>query len=249
MPGSNYYILSHLPGLGGFGSEPALSAGQLLEQVAFDTTANELVRAVWLGDDLLQRQSFLAGELKQQEVAPAVLTVRQIRDEEPLPDQLIVSKGDEASGRQVVDRLWSAYFNYGAVVARRGRSELLGAWLSFELGLRNALAEARAKALELEGRDYLVRATLEQTDYDFETLLTEWASAATPLAGLRVLDRARWAWLDERGAWFSFGYDELVAYAAKLMLLHRWHRLARAEQGGAAPLGVAGQSTSERTTP
>jgi len=248
MPGSNYYILSHLPGLGGFGSEPTVSAVELADQVAFDATAGELVRAVLLGDDLLMRQSVLAGELKAQDVSPAVLTLRQVRDEEPLPVELSVAKQEEGAERQVVDRLWSAYFNYGGAVARRGGSELLLGWLSFELALRNELAEARAKALELEGQDYVVRAALAGSDYDFGPLLTEWASAATPLAGLRVLDRARWGWLEEHGSWFSFGYDELVAYAAKLMLLHRWGRVARAEQGMAAG-GVAGQSISERTTP
>ena len=46
-----------------------------------------------------------------------------------------------------------------------------------------------------------------------------------PLAALEVLDRARWAWLQEQGQWYSFKADEIEAYAAKLVVLQRWRRL------------------------
>jgi hypothetical protein len=49
-----------------------------------------------------------------------------------------------------------------------------------------------------------------------------------PLSGLKVLDRARWDWLSRNDRAYSFENDEIAAYAAKLMLLHRWRRLAQA---------------------
>jgi hypothetical protein len=45
------------------------------------------------------------------------------------------------------------------------------------------------------------------------------------LEGQKVLDRARWAWLDEHDRWFTFEDDELAAYAARLLLVNRWHRI------------------------
>jgi len=36
---------------------------------------------------------------------------------------------------------------------------------------------------------------------------------------------ARWAWLADNDAWFSFRDDELAVYAARLMLLHQWKRI------------------------
>jgi hypothetical protein len=45
---------------------------------------------------------------------------------------------------------------------------------------------------------------------------------------LQAVIRARWAWICEHDAWFSFSDDELAAYAAKLVLLEQWRRLIEA---------------------
>ena len=42
---------------------------------------------------------------------------------------------------------------------------------------------------------------------------------------LEALDRARWDWVTEREAWYSFSDDEVAAYAAKIIILHRWRRI------------------------
>ena len=80
--------------------------------------------------------------------------------------------------------------------------------------------------------------------------MSEWASAATPLAGLKVLDLARWDWLKRHGAYFTFGDDELAAYAAKLMLLGRWNRIEAASDEENAEAGdsdgKSAVSTEER---
>ncbi|MCJ7542993.1 MAG: hypothetical protein MUP47_00235, partial [Phycisphaerae bacterium] len=101
----------------------------------------------------------------------------------------------------------------------------LAQWVGYEVALRNALAAARAQALGLEAADYLVATDLGQADGDLSAVVGEWAAAPNPLAGLRVLDAARWDWLAWHDAWFSFQDDELIAYAAKLVLLDRWQRL------------------------
>ena len=78
---------------------------------------------------------------------------------------------------------------------------------------------------------YLVAPELGDRDLDFSALVSAWSSAQDPLAGEQVLDRARWDWLEEHGRWFSFKADEIEAYAAKLILLHRWRRLVNQRPG------------------
>ena len=223
MAGDNYYLMTALPALGEMGSPPPFSAAELLAHVQPNSGAAELVEAVLLSDDLIQREAFLAGEIEQ--VSPAVLTVAQTRNEQPLPEFLLpVSDLDESHAGLAVDTLWASYYHYAASVAGRRSSRFLTEWLGYEVALRNALAVARAKALDMDGAGCTVAVELAG-EYDFSMLLAEWAAASNPLAGLRVLDGARWRWLTENDAWFTFADDELVVYAVKLMLLFRWKRL------------------------
>jgi hypothetical protein len=101
----------------------------------------------------------------------------------------------------------------------------LAAWVGFEVGLRNATAKARAEALELDPGNYMVTPELVDPEIRFDNILGDWIAASNPLDGFRVMDRARWNWLTENERWYSFSDDEVAAYTAKLMLLHRWHRI------------------------
>ncbi len=227
MAGENYFLITALPSPPELGGAGAMTAGELIEHVGESTGPRSLIEAIFLADDLLQRDAFLAGELDQP--TPAVLVGEQVRDEAPLPEYLAAEVGESQSGRIATDSLWSAYYRYAAGIAARTHSAFLAAWIAHEVGLRNALVEARAKALSLEPGDYLVAIDLGDPHEDFAAVVSEWSAAGDPLAGLRVLDTARWRWLDEHDAWFSFADDELAAYAARLMLLNRWRRLT-AEQ-------------------
>lgn len=222
MGAGNYYRISALPALGDLGSAAPFSLAAMREYVSDRPPARALVDALLVFDDLRQREAFLAGELK--EVAPAVLTPAQVRNEEPLPAYLTAADGP--SRRVAADAVWAAYFQHTARVAARRGSTLLAEWTSHEVAMRNALVTARAQALGLDPAPYLVAPELAEHDADFSALISEWSAAPDPLAGARVLDRARWAWLREHDAWFSFGDEELAAYAAKLMLIVRWHRLS-----------------------
>ncbi len=221
MQTDRYYYLSALPALGGLGSASPIGFSELLEHVGEHTPRGELVGAVFLLDDLLEREAFLAGEIEQ--VEPAVLTVRQARNEAPLPE-FLAPRAEGDTGALGADALWEGYFRHAAEVGRTLGSTLLTRWVGFEAALRNALAAARAKRLEIEGTGYLVATDLAESDVDFSPILGEWAAAPTPLAGLRVAIRARWDWLTLNDAWFSFSDDELVAYAVRLMLLEQWRR-------------------------
>jgi hypothetical protein len=224
-----YFMVSALPSLGDLGSPPPLALEALREHVAPSAGASALVDSILLADDLVQRESLLTGETS--DAAPAVLTTEQVRGEAPLPPELAAT--DEAgSAHPAADAVWEAYFRHAAAVARRRGSPFAAAWTAREVALRNALVAARAKALGFDATDYLVAPDVgAECDDDFTPVLNDWVAAANPLEGLRVLDQARWTWLAEHDGWFSFADDEVAAYAAKLMLLVRWHRLAQAQAG------------------
>ena len=239
MTGGYYFLITALPSLGDIGSAPPMGLGELAEFLGQAEGLRLLVETITLGDDLVQREALLAGEIS--EASPAVLTTAQLRDEEPLPDYLGPPADQDQAGRIPADALWAAYYHRSASVAAECKSPLLAMWVGFDVTLRNAFASARAKTLQLEPADYLVAPELSEEIDQFDPLINEWSSAPDPLAAMRVLDQARWRWLTDNDRWFSFDQDELVAYAAKLMLLNRWHRLATA-QADQAPQPVANEA-------
>ncbi len=238
MAGSqqNYYLLSALPDPGPFGSEPPLAPGELLEALSVNPGAWELARALFLSDDLLQREAVVTGEIDAPE--PIVLSVEQVRDEAELPEALL-AQVSQTPRRVAADALWEAYFRYVADLADRTGGAFLRRWVGFEVGLRNALATARARALDLEAAEYTLADDLAEDDAMVGAAVSEWSQASDPLAATRALDRARYAWLDANDDWFAFSDDELTAYAAKLMVLSRWQRLTEARQRGEVPPAVS----------
>lgn len=224
MAGRQYYLITSLPPLDELGSTLPLSLHQLLAHAAEDAGPRAVVEVILLGDDLLQRQAVLSGELEQAE--PSVLTPAQLRDDEPLP---AFPPGDEDEPPRIADdAVWAGYYRHAADVAKAQNSGFLAEWVRHEVALRNAIAEARAKQLELDVDDYLVARELDPDREDCSAAVNEWSAAPDPLAAMKALDNGRWAWLAEHDRWFSFHIDELAAYAAKLVLLHRWHRLKQA---------------------
>jgi len=230
---SSYYLISALPSMGELGAVPSWTTAALLEHVREAGGPAEVVAALLLGDDLLQRDALLAGEIE--ETQTAVLTREQAADEMPLPPYLVPGGDEEEDDdekaevvRHAGDAVWLAWFRHAAEVGRRHGSRFLQAWVAHEVALRNALATARAKALGLDPADYVVATDLGGASEDFADLISEWAAAPDPLVGQRVLDQARWSWLKEHESWFSFSADEVAVYAAKLMLMDRWHRVGAA---------------------
>lgn len=227
MKSDRRFYISALSFLGELGSTPPVDAAWMLAHVAPLASARELIEALFLFDDIVQREAFLAGE--QQSVEPAVLTVAQARNEAPLPTYLAIpAESDSLVSR--VDSLWDAAFRHANRVARKHGSVFLRQWTAFEAALRNALAAERAKRLELEAAHYLVAKDVADPNADFSALLSEWSATPTPLAGLQTLLRARWTWLADHDAWYTFRDDELAAYAAKLMLMRQWKRVVDDEE-------------------
>jgi len=224
------YLLSVLPGLENLGSIAIAPMGkqELLERMTPASSLAKSVEVLLLSDDLMQREAFLAEEITDDQTDLAVLSIKSGETAIKLPDYLMAddSAGTQITAQAVTDGLWSRYFYHAQHVAKQENSQFLLDWIGFEVGLRNALCYARAQALDLNVDTYCVAADLVNNNFDYNPILAAWSSASDPLAALEVLDRARWDWLDEHSSWYSFCADEIEAYAAKLILLHRWRSLA-----------------------
>ncbi|MCF7975250.1 MAG: DUF2764 domain-containing protein [Phycisphaerae bacterium] len=220
------YLLSALPGLDTFGANPPMGKQDLLDRLSEANGPVQTVKVLLLMDDLVQREAIMSGELTTDQADFSVLSEVDADNIPVLPPYLSPDlDADVQDGRLHVDALWGAFFNYAWDTARQCNSAFLKAWVRFEVGLRNALAAARAHALELDPMAYQVTPELADSSADFAGALAAWSSAPDPLAALEALDKARWEWMEQNGQWYSFHAQELEAYGAKLVLLHRWRRL------------------------
>ncbi len=226
MSGIHYYLLSALPGLGELGSIPPISRQGMFQMASASATITKLLEILFLGDDLVQRQAFLAGQISDLDLV--ILSTAQARGDQPLPVFLTADSPD-AARRIFEDQIWSAYYYWAAQRAKKNNSSFLSRWIAQEVALRNALVLARAKSLDLDPTGYQIAPDLADPDQDFNSLLSEWAQAGNPLQGERILDGQRWKWLKEHESWFRFNNNEVLAYAAQLMILIRWHRLQKTE--------------------
>jgi hypothetical protein len=226
--------VTSLPALGAPGTPPPLRLAELMELVRGAADA-DVVATILLGDDLHQRDACLSGEQPVPE--PAVLSPAQVRGLEALPDFLDPSLHDTA-GLVPGDAAWAAYYHHALAVAARHDNAFLRDWITFEVALRNGLAVARARALNLEPAGYIVAAELGAGAAGVDAIVAEWSAAHDPLDGLEQLLDARWRWVNEHDGWFTFGSDELPAYTVRLQLLHRWKRIS-------SPAGGAHHDTAE----
>ena len=97
-----------------------------------------------------------------------------------------------------------------------------------ETQLRNALARIRAQRAGVE------YAAASHRHAGFDTRVEEVAARAMaaedPLERELILDRHRWALLDEAASQPAFGVQAVFAYAFKLRIVEKWTALS--EQGG-----------------
>ncbi len=226
--------MSALPSLEPIGSIPPMGKRDFLDQVGESKGPIETVEVLFLGDDLTQYQALLADEIERDRLDLAVLSIDKPEDEAVLPAFLLPEEGTEEQedARASVDAVWSRYFRHAASVAKRKSSAFLREWIGFEVGLRNALVRARARALELDAAAYLVTPDLADGDIDYTHAISTWSAAPNPLAAQQALDEIRWDWLEENEGWYSFAAREVEVYAARLVLLHHWRRILSEKQQG-----------------
>ena len=221
--------MSILPALASPGSVVPINKRELMILVNESGGPVEVVRALLVSDDLLQREAVVAGEIEPGQADLTVLTHPEAGGEQSLP-QFLVSAPEEdvkdPTALVAVDRIWRHYFHHAAKVAQKSRVHFLATWVGFEVGLRNAIAIARAEELSINPGHCLVAPELADSRFSFSAIVDEWTAATNPLYKFIVLERARWDWLSEHEKWYCFSDDEIAAYTAKLMLLTRWSRVS-----------------------
>ncbi|MDY7010722.1 MAG: DUF2764 family protein [Planctomycetota bacterium] len=197
-----------------------------------EASAAPQVDAVLLEQDLLLRESVLAGQIERAD--GVVLSNEQVVGDEPLPDFL--APVSDKQYRLAGDGTWEAYYRYVFQLAAEHHSPFLRKWVVFEVTLRNALAEERAGKLGLDAHGYLIADDLAggwagvSGDVDsVADTVSEWAAAPDLLSAAKVLDRRRRRWLEENAGYFTFAVDELLSYARGLVLVNRWQALEQKE--------------------
>ncbi len=225
-----------MPELEALGSPPPVRKIAFLERITEVRGPVASVQTIFLADDLMQREALMAEEIVAEEADMAVLKGTNADDSRDLPDYLVLEDAEgQENARLAIDGLWRRYFQHAHTVANSTGSAFLRGWIGFEVALRNGLVAARAQSLDLDATAYLVAPELAGANIDLATTISCWSGAADPLAALELLDKARWEWIEENGRWYSFHADELEAYAAKLVLMHRWRRIATEKTADTEP--------------
>ncbi|MBM3250405.1 MAG: DUF2764 family protein [Candidatus Omnitrophica bacterium] len=105
---------------------------------------------------------------------------------------------------------------------------VIRAWLDFDTALRNELVRIRAGRKKAAAQKYL------RPDGYAGPAIYHIALAAhrnpSPLEGERLLDEARWNYLEELSFGHYFDLDFLIVYMFKLLILERWQRIHSADK-------------------
>ena len=118
------------------------------------------------------------------------------------------------------------YWRLAHAQAKSDKSQFMAAWVGFEISLKNALVDVRAKRLGKDANLYKHLVELDSGEVSSEIISVE--NVQNPLVEDEVVEHLRWKWILEHDSWFSFSNDEILAYGVKLLALHRWYRLRNA---------------------
>ncbi len=102
-------------------------------------------------------------------------------------------------------------------------------WIAFDIALRNELVRLRAARRHLEPAPYL------HPDASVDSSVAPAVMAAgmqsSVLEAERILDEARWRFLEGLAAGHHFDQDVLITYALQLSILQRWETIRNADAG------------------
>jgi len=93
--------------------------------------------------------------------------------------------------------------------------------------LRNELVHLRAVRKKISPEKYL-RPSPDAPGLAIYHVATAALRSQSPLEAERLLDEARWIFLDELGCGHFFDFDALLIYALKLLILERWDKINKA---------------------
>ena len=225
------YLMSFLPGLDAPDGMRPINPSDFWSRVAeIGGAAVDAVRFVFLRRDveILEAMALEQDAARREALAEKgfFFTREQFSGVEPLPAW--VFRPSDASSSSLV-ALWRSYFAFGLVQARRAESRLLGEYIAWETALRNSLAVERAARMGASAPEQwlidLEETNEKYTRQDFSEIIARWRQENSPLESEKLLDRARWDFVDQNTPYFSFATDEVVGYALKLGMVDRWNSL------------------------
>jgi len=206
-----FYLLTYLPPLPGLGEAPSLGFEEIAALVAAegDPLARRLTAVVLLEDGFRKAvKTRFSGE----DLDPATAAALP-----PVITEALTLDPSAIGEVEWLEGAWKAYFAHAAAEGAACGSAALRDWAGWEVTLREELAGFRCRHEE-EGPGAV----------EHPALLEAWDAALDPMLGEKILDEARWTFLDGLAGRYSFSHDEFVAYLLKLRLLTRYQTLDRA---------------------
>lgn len=220
-----YYLMSFLPPLPPLGEPPPISAGEVLLKIFEQESAKDLKLVAEVFD--FEAQLFRAAYVRLLGHTSVGDTVGAFSIDSQAPPFLVdvFLKDPQEIGEDAwFTELLEQHLNFMEGVGKNIDSPLLIRWTRWERSLRRQLSEARRRS---ESETH-VKASVEG-EWNHGALIAEWSAASDPLAGERLLDKARMEFIDQESMRYSFTIDELVAYLLKLGLLARHAQMQREE--------------------
>ncbi len=105
---------------------------------------------------------------------------------------------------------------------------ILAKWANFEIALRNELARLRARRKKVDALKF-IRLPEDPEAYISHLAMLAYKSSSI-LEAEKILDQARWDFLDSLSLGHYFDFDFLLAYLLKLKILERWDSVQRADK-------------------
>lgn len=207
-----FYLLSVLPPLPALGEKPGISFADIRRLVSIQDSKG-LVETVQMLVMEEQLHELTLRKLQNPQVSLAAAY-------EEFPDIVRNALNHAASGTDEdlwLTEIWNQFFQHALALGLSISSGLLTRWAKWEADLRKQLVLFR----------------LSQTgdttfEFDHLRLIEAWKAAENPMAGERLLDEARWSFIEQESRQYSFELDECIAYLLKLRLLVRYEKLDRA---------------------
>ena len=101
-------------------------------------------------------------------------------------------------------------------------------WANFEIALRNELVAARAARKKIDALKFLRPGPSPQAEISHLAMAAY--RSASILEGERILDQARWNFLEALSSGHYFDFDYLLVYGLKLKILERWDKIQKADK-------------------
>ncbi len=106
--------------------------------------------------------------------------------------------------------------------------ESLKQWVNFEIALKNELVHARAARKKIDPLKFLHFPESPQAQIS-HLAMTAYRSTSI-LEAEKILDQARWNFLEDLNLGHYFDFDYLLVYGLKLKILERWDEIQKADK-------------------